>query len=31
MEERLAEIVAAYVGHNTIAPDQLPALIVSVR
>jgi hypothetical protein len=30
MKDRVAEIVAAYVGHNSIAPDQLPALIVSV-
>ena len=30
MKEHVAEIVRAYVGHNTIAPDQLPALIVSV-
>lgn len=30
MKERVAEIVAAYVGHNSIAPDQLLALIVSV-
>jgi predicted transcriptional regulator len=31
MKERVAEIVAAYVGHNSIAPDQLPALIASVN
>jgi predicted transcriptional regulator len=30
MKEGIAEIVAAYVGHNTIAPDQLPALITTV-
>jgi predicted transcriptional regulator len=30
MKERVAEIVAAYVAHNTIPPDQLPALIASV-
>jgi predicted transcriptional regulator len=30
MKERVAEIVAAYVGHNTISPDQLPVLIISV-
>src|SRR5215469_1388022 len=30
MEERVAEIVAAYVGHHTISPDQLPTLIASV-
>jgi predicted transcriptional regulator len=30
MKERVAEIVAAYVGHNTVAPDQLPSLIASV-
>ncbi len=29
-KEEIAEIVAAYVGHNTIAPDQLPALITTV-
>lgn len=31
MKERVAEIVAAYVGHNTISPDQLPTLIESVN
>ncbi len=31
MNERVAEIVAAYVGHNTIAAEQLPALIASVN
>lgn len=31
MKERVAEIVAAYVGHNTIEADQLPALIASVN
>jgi predicted transcriptional regulator len=30
MKVRVAEIVAAYVGHNTISADQLPALIASV-
>jgi len=30
MKEQVAEIVAAYVGHNTIAPAELPTLIVSV-
>jgi predicted transcriptional regulator len=30
MKEQVAEIVAAYVGHNTISPDQLPTLILSV-
>jgi predicted transcriptional regulator len=30
MKDRVAEIVAAYVGHNILAPDQLPALIASV-
>jgi putative zinc finger/helix-turn-helix YgiT family protein len=31
MKEQVAEIVAAYVGHNTIPSDQLPTLITSVR
>lgn len=31
MKERVAEIVAAYVGHNAISSDQLPALISSVN
>lgn len=31
MKEHVAEIVAAYVGHSTISPDQLPALIESVN
>jgi predicted transcriptional regulator len=31
MKEQVAEIVAAYVGHNTISPDQLPALIATVN
>ena len=31
MKEHVAEIVAAYVGHNTISPDQLPGLIASVN
>jgi predicted transcriptional regulator len=31
MKEQVAEIVAAYVGHNTIAPDQLPALITTIN
>ena len=30
MKEQVAEIVAAYVGHNTISSDQLPALISNV-
>src|SRR5262249_30301130 len=30
MKKETAEIVAAYVGHNSISPDQLPALISSV-
>jgi predicted transcriptional regulator len=29
MKEQVAEIVAAYVGHNSVSPDQLPALISS--
>jgi predicted transcriptional regulator len=31
MKERVAEIVAAYLRQNSVAPDQLPALIVSVN
>jgi predicted transcriptional regulator len=31
MKEHVAEIVAAYVGHNTVLPDQLPGLITSVN
>ena len=31
MKERVAEIVAAYVGHNSISADQLPTLIASVN
>ena len=31
MKEHVAEIVAAYVGHNTVLPDQLPGLIASVH
>ena len=31
MKEHVAEIVAAYVGHNTVSPDQLPGLIASVN
>ena len=31
MKEHVAEIVAAFVGHNRVAPDQLPALISSVN
>lgn len=31
MKERVAEIVAAYVSHNTISPDQLPTLISVVN
>jgi predicted transcriptional regulator len=31
MKERVAEIVAAYVKRNTVASDQLPALIASVN
>jgi len=30
MKEQIAEIVAAYVGHNTISADQLPTLITTV-
>jgi predicted transcriptional regulator len=30
MKERVAEIVAAYVGHHTVSADQLPTLIASV-
>jgi predicted transcriptional regulator len=30
MKEQVAEIVSAYVGHNTVRPDQLPTLISSV-
>ncbi len=30
MKEQVAEIVAAYVGNNTISPDQLPTLITTV-
>ncbi|HTV30523.1 MAG TPA: MucR family transcriptional regulator [Xanthobacteraceae bacterium] len=30
MKEHVAVIVAAYVGHNTIAASELPALIASV-
>ena len=31
MKERVAEIVAAYLKRNSVAPDQLPALIISVN
>jgi predicted transcriptional regulator len=31
MKAQVAEIIAAYVGHNTISPDQLPTLITSVN
>jgi len=31
MKERVAEIVAAYVGHHSISADQLPALISTVN
>jgi len=31
MKEHVAEIVAAYVGHNTVSPDQIPGLIASVN
>jgi predicted transcriptional regulator len=31
MKEQVAEIVAAYVAHNTISPDQLPTLIATVN
>ena len=31
MMEHVAEIVAAYVGHNRVSLDQLPALIESVN
>jgi predicted transcriptional regulator len=30
MKKETAEIVAAYVGHNSVSPDQLPALISSI-
>jgi predicted transcriptional regulator len=30
VKEQVAEIVAAYVGHNTISPSELPALIIRV-
>jgi|SRR5271170_7456641 len=30
MKERVAEIVSAYLRHNSVAPDQLSVLIVSV-
>jgi predicted transcriptional regulator len=30
VKEQVAEIVAAYVGHNTVAPDQLPTLIRTI-
>ena len=30
MKKETAEIVSAYVGHNSVSPDQLPALISSV-
>jgi predicted transcriptional regulator len=30
MKEQVAEIVAAYVGHNNISPDQLPTLITTI-
>ncbi len=30
MKEHVAEIVAAFVGKNSVEPDQLPALITSV-
>jgi predicted transcriptional regulator len=30
MNKQVAEIVAAYVGHNTISPDQLPTLITTI-
>jgi predicted transcriptional regulator len=30
MKKETAEIVSAYVGHHTVPPDQLPALITSV-
>ncbi|HTV26951.1 MAG TPA: MucR family transcriptional regulator [Xanthobacteraceae bacterium] len=31
MKERVSVIVSAYVGHNTIAPADLPVLITSVN
>jgi predicted transcriptional regulator len=31
MMEHVAEIVAAYVGHNRVSPDQLPTVIDSVN
>jgi predicted transcriptional regulator len=31
MKEQVADIVAAYVGHNKISSDQLPALISTVN
>jgi predicted transcriptional regulator len=30
VKEQVAEIVAAYVGHNTVSPTELPALIIRV-
>jgi predicted transcriptional regulator len=30
VKKQVAEIVAAYVGHNTISPTELPALIIRV-
>jgi predicted transcriptional regulator len=30
MKEQVAEIAAAYVGHNNISPDQLPTLITTI-
>jgi predicted transcriptional regulator len=30
MKKQVAEIVAAYVGNNAIAPDQLPILITVI-
>ena len=31
MKEQIAEIVAAYLKHNTISPDQVPGLIEQVH
>ena len=31
MKEQVAAIVAAYVGHHSVSPDQLPALIAGVN
>jgi predicted transcriptional regulator len=31
VKEQVAEIVAAFVGHNTVSPDQLPTLITTIN